>query len=94
MTAMLKKNTFRPGEFKARLNYLDKIDSDVLVFRAKNGITKTLERVTQNAEQVRDGLLPASHLPIVKNLQRDMISACNFSASQCAKELKNRGIKF
>lgn len=94
MTAMLnKKNTFRPGEFKARLPYLDKIDSDVLVYRVKNGITKTLTAVENGADVCRDGGFPASTHDIYKKLQRDMISSCNFSASQVAKELKARGIK-
>lgn len=67
-------------EFRAALPWIDKINPDALAFRAKNGITKTLAMGTKSAGD--------------KTQAQAFISACNFSASQCVKELKKRGIPF
>ena len=67
-------------EFRANLPWIDKIDPDALAFRAKNGITKTLEQATKSVGD--------------KTQVQAFISACNFGASQCVKELRKRGIPF
>lgn len=67
-------------EFRAALPWIDKINPDALAFRAKHGITKTLVMATRCNED--------------KTQAKGFIAACNFSASQCIKELRKRGISF
>lgn len=69
-------------EFRARLPWIDKISSGVLEGRVQLGVRKTLDAVTALSSSVAGGE------PL-----REIISACNFSTSQCVKEIKRRGIK-
>lgn len=68
-------------EYRARLPWIDKISSGVLEGRVQLGVRKTLDVVTAIASTGSG------------ESRREVISACNFSTSQCVKELKKRGIK-
>lgn len=68
--------------WKARLPWIDKISTEVLESRVKLGVGRTLDAITAIAGV--PGVSP--------DVQRQAISACNFSASQCTKELKRRGV--
>lgn len=72
-------------EFKARLPQLKHISPDVLKYRAENGISKTLAIATALTVEYED---KKSRL-----LAKQYIAVVNFSASQCRKELKIRGVK-
>lgn len=95
MNAYTKKTFLRAGEFKARLPYLDKIPTDVLKARLEVGVTKMLALVTGAAAGL--GKVAYSHggepKEAYKQDARAAIAACNYSASQVAKELKARGVK-
>lgn len=79
--------TLQPGEFKANLPPLRKINLEILEFRAENGITKTLAKATQIAG------LPFMAEDVSKRNREDarhLIAACNYSGAQARKELKSR----
>ncbi len=80
-------------EFRANLPWIDKIDPDALAFRSKNGITKTLVMATTGARAFSK-FENSSVKQALKADTQALISACNFSASQCGKELRKRGIPF
>lgn len=69
-------------EYRARLPWIDKISTAVLEARVKLGIRRTLQAVEALAGTIGGDA----------STQRQAISACNFSASQCTKELKKRGV--
>lgn len=79
-------------EFRANLPWIDKISPEALAFRAKNGITKTLDMATACANPIAHPDAPKNQL--ARGSSKALIAACNFSASQCVKELKKRGIPF
>ena len=81
---MTMNNVNDRHEFRANLPWIDKINPDALAFRAKNGITKTLAQATNGALNSADGV----------SKTKSLIASCNFSASQCVKELRKRGIPF
>lgn len=83
MTTTYSEKREASGEFRARLPWIDKIVSDILKHRATHGITKTL-RLASACTYTEN---------ITVDHRKQMISACNFSASQCVKELKRRGEK-
>lgn len=69
-------------EYRARLPWIDKISTEVLESRVKLGVRRTLYAITA-----------ITGVPgVTSDAQRQAISACNFSASQCTKELKKRGV--
>lgn len=69
-------------EYRARHPRLDEIRSEVLSFREKNGVAKTLEFATEHADYV----------PSARLLSKELISSCNFSGALCRKALKSRGV--
>lgn len=71
--------------FRARLPLLKNIASNVLEFRAENGVKKTLAAAT--------GLSILQPTPDFRNLAKQYIAAANYSASQVRKEIKARGAK-
>lgn len=83
-------------EFRANLPWIDKINPDALAFRAKYGITKTLAMASACAKAFTapNTTGDATVKVALKKETQAAISACNFSASQCVKELKKRGIPF
>lgn len=93
MTMTSMNNVNDRHEFRANLPWIDKINPDALAFRAKNGITKTLVMATSGARAFskfeRSDVKQA-----LKSDTQALISSCNFSASQCVKELRKRGIPF
>ena len=79
--------TLQPGEFKANLPPLRKVNQEILEYRETNGITKTLEKATQIAA------LPYMSEEVSQRNREDarhLIAACNYSATQVRKELKGR----
>ncbi len=76
------ENNSARHEFRARLPWIDKISTEVLESRVKLGVRRTLDAIAAIAGA--PGVPP--------DAQRQAISACNFSASQCTKELKKRGV--
>lgn len=80
-------------EFRANLPWIDKISPEALAFRAKHGITKTLVMATAGAKAFSKYENPALKRALKTDTQA-LIAVCNFSASQCVKELKKRGIPF
>lgn len=92
-TIKTNKNTFRPGEFKARLPRLEDIPTDNLKYRFSKGVGATLALASAVANSI--GRLAyvsgdAARLSY-KADARAVIASCNYSASQVAKELKLRG---
>ena len=77
---MTMNNVNDRHEFRANLPWIDKINPEVLTYRAKHGITKTLVMATRCDDD--------------KTQAKGFIAACNFSASQAVKELRKRGIPF
>lgn len=87
MNAKTNFKTLQPGEFKANLPPLRKINQEILEYREQNGIKKTLEKATQIAN------LPFMSEDVSKRTREDarhLIAACNYSAAQVRKELKGR----
>lgn len=82
MKVVVGKENQQENGWKARLPWIDKISTEVLESRVKLGVRRTLNAIAAIAGA-----------PVVPpDAQRQAISACNFSASQCIKELKKRGV--
>jgi len=79
---MTMNNVNDRHEFRANLPWIDKINPEALAFRAKNGITKTLAKATDEVLNSAEGV----------SKTKSLIASCNFSASQCVKEIKRRGL--
>ena len=90
MNNVVHKSNFKPlqpGEFKANLPPLRKINLEILEYREQNGVKKTLDKATQIAN------LPFMADDVSKRTREDarhLIAACNYSAAQVRKEIKSR----
>lgn len=80
-------------EYKARLPWIDKIPTHVLEGRVHLGLRKTLEIASATSESLGKMAYACGGGEVFSKEQRDILSACNFSSSQCVKELKKRGVK-
>lgn len=84
-------------EFRARLPWIDKIPSNVLEGRVDLGVRRTLDIVTAFASQAGNLASladdPTAYMQAHRENTRQIISSCNFSTSQCVKEMKKRGVK-
>lgn len=85
----MSERKYNPNEYRARYLKIEDIPSDTLAYRAENGIRKSLVMATAGAHVFSrrfDGALDAG----LKKDTMQILSAVNYSASQCRKELARR----
>lgn len=93
MTIKTNTHKFQPGEFRARYLKLEDIHTETLKYRAENGGRNTLVQATANAALVASPLTLYPACAVLKLDTKHLLSAVNYSASQCRKELSRRGVK-
>ena len=94
MTIKTNTHKFQPGEFRARYLKLEAIHTDTLKYRAENGVRNTLVQATANAAKAASPLTPYPARVVLRlDTREHLLSAVNYSASQCRKELARRGVK-
>lgn len=93
MTIKTNTHKFQPGEFRARYLKLEDIHTETLKVRAERGIRGVLAVASANAGLVTSAYTPADDVRELKLDTKHLLSAVNYSASQCRKELTRRGVK-